>query len=100
MIFAVVVPLILCCHLILNLQESYHRLLAITTTQAAEPSGWGPRFPEPHIRRGLDSMGLPKISRKQLDFSQIPAIRLIFIVIIGIIDDAESSQSSDALGDP
>ena len=100
--FAGVAPSILCCHLILNLRESYNRQLVITTTQAAELSEWGSRLPEPHISRGLDSMGLPKISCKRLDFSQIPAIRLfLFIVIIGVANDAESSQSSfDALGDP
>ena len=65
-IFAGVIPLILCCQLILNLRESYHHPLTVTTRQGGEISEWGSRLPEPHIGRGLDSMGLPKLSSKRL----------------------------------
>jgi len=58
----VAVPLVTCCHLMLNLRESYEKASVVTTTQGTALSEWNTRFREPPLDRGLDSMGLQRLS--------------------------------------
>ena len=53
-------------HFMLQLDPKPSRELSPATdchdNAGGEISEWGSRLPEPHIARGLDSMGLPKLS--------------------------------------
>ena len=64
--FAAVIPLVMCCRLMLNLRECYEKQLGITETQGVELSEWNTHIHEPRLEPGLDSMGLPRISSEQL----------------------------------
>ena len=59
--FAGVIPLVMCCHLILNLREGYHQPSTIMITQETELSEFSSRSHDPHPNRGLDSMGHPRV---------------------------------------
>lgn len=72
----------------LNLRESYHQPMAVTTTQGTEIYEWNSRLPGPHIGRGLDSMGLPKISSKRLVARKSRPFTDLFIVITSVANDA------------
>lgn len=80
--FAGVIPLILCCHLILNLREGYHQPSTTTTTQDVELSKFSSGLHDPHVNRGLDSMGHPRIfSGKRLVAPQFRPFILFLIAI-------------------
>ena len=65
-VFVGVIPIVMCCHLMLNLREGYEKPSRIVTTQKAECPEWSSRFHELPLDRGLDSMGLPRFSGKRL----------------------------------
>jgi len=85
-IFAGVIPLVMCCRLMLNLRDRCDKLSTTITTQGAEFPGWSYHFREPPLEREMDSMGLPRFTGKRLVVPQIPITHLFFVGIT--IDDS------------
>jgi hypothetical protein len=88
-IFAGVIPLVMCCHLILNLQDGYEKPPAITSTQGTELSKFSIRVRKPPLNGELDSTGLTQFTGEQL----VPCLSLAVyfsFVAITIIDSDEA----------
>ena len=85
--FAAVIPLVMCCRMMLNLRECYEKQSATTTTQGIELSEWCTRIREPRLEPRLDSMGLPRLSSERL-------VAPDFWLFIGFFIATDSDASS------